>query len=59
MKSVLEYLENVKTNNLIIDENGSITYQELLIFSKKIGSGLGKFVKKSLKESMMKNILKI
>ena len=45
MKSVLEYLENVKTNNLIIDENGSITYQELLTFSKKIGSGLGKFVK--------------
>lgn len=35
MKSVLEYLENVKTNNLIIDENGSITYQELLTFSKK------------------------
>ena len=24
MKSVLEYLENVKTNNLIIDENGSV-----------------------------------
>ena len=45
MKSVLEYLENVKTNNLVIDKNGSITYQELLVYAKRIGSGLGKFVK--------------
>ena len=45
MKNVLEYLENVKTNNLVIDKNGSINYQELLVVSKKIGSGLGKFVK--------------
>ena len=45
MKNVLEYLENVKTNNLVIDKNGSISYQKLLENSKKIGSGLGKFVK--------------
>ena len=45
MKSVLEYLENVKTNNLIIDKNGSINYQELKEMSKRIGSGLAKFVK--------------
>lgn len=45
MKNVLEYLENVKTNNLIIDKNGSINYQELKEMSKKIGSGLAKFVK--------------
>ena len=45
MKSVLEYLENVKTNNLVIDKNGSINYQELKEMSKRIGSGLAKFVK--------------
>ena len=45
MKNVLEYLENVKKNNLVIDKNGSISYQKLLENSKKIGSGLGKFVK--------------
>lgn len=45
MKNVLEYLENVKTNNLVIDKNGSISYQKLLENSKKIGSGLGKFIK--------------
>ena len=45
MKNVLEYLEIVKTNNLVIDKNGSISYQKLLENSKKIGSGLGKFVK--------------
>ena len=36
MKNVLEYLENVKTNNLVIDKNGSISYQKLLENSKKI-----------------------
>lgn len=45
MKSVLEYLENVKSNNLIIDKNGSITYDELKVASKKIGTALGRFVK--------------
>ena len=40
MKCVLEYLENNKSNNLIVDKNGSISYDVLLKNSKKIGSFL-------------------
>lgn len=44
MKNVLEYLENsAKENKIaIIEENKKINYQELLEFSKKVGSGLTK-----------------
>ena len=31
MKSVLEYLENVKTNNLIIDENGELSSEVTMV----------------------------
>ena len=40
MKCVLEYLENNKSNNLIVDKNGAISYEILLENSKKIGSFL-------------------
>ena len=40
MKCVLEYLENNKSNNLIVDKNGAISYEMLLENSKKIGSFL-------------------
>lgn len=40
MKCVLEYLENNKSNNLIVDKNGAISYDALLKNSKRIGSFL-------------------
>ena len=45
MKSVLEYLENIKNNNKVIDKFGSRTYKEILKNAKVIGSKLGSFVK--------------
>lgn len=45
MKNVLEYLENISNDNKVIDKNGSITYKDLQVVSKKIGSGLAKYVK--------------
>ncbi len=44
MKCVLEYLENNNSNNKVIDKNGSITYKELQTISKKIGTGLSKYI---------------
>ncbi len=35
MKNVLEYLENIKNDNKVIDKNGSITYKDLQVVSKK------------------------
>jgi len=45
MKSVLEYLENIKNDNKVIDKFGSRTYKEILKNAKVIGSKLGSFVK--------------
>ena len=45
MKSVLEYLENIKNDNKVIDKFGSRTYKEIRNNAKIIGSKLGKFVK--------------
>ena len=45
MKCVLEYLENINNDNKVIEKNGSITYKDLQVISKKIGTSLTKYVK--------------
>ena len=45
MKCVLEYLENINNDNKVIDKNGSATYKEIQVVSKKIGTGLLNYVK--------------
>ena len=49
MKNVLEYLENSaqqsKDKIAVIEEENRINYNELLMISKKIGSGISNFVK--------------
>lgn len=47
MKNVLEYLEEIDSNNKITDGTKSISYEELKTNSKKIGSALAKIVKKN------------
>ena len=47
MKSVLEYLENNESNNLIVDINGTLSYKELEIKAKRVGSYLAGVVKKN------------
>ena len=48
MKTVLEYLEKSTKKNsgkiAVIDENGQYTYKELTELSKKIGTGITKFI---------------
>lgn len=47
MKNVLEYLENIDSNNKIRDGKLEITYQELENGSKRIGSALLNYVEKN------------
>lgn len=47
MKNVLEYLENIKSTNCVIDKDESKSYADLLVDSKKIGSALTKYVEKN------------
>lgn len=47
MTNVLEFLENNHSSNYLIDKNRKITYDELLINSKKIGTYLGKIIRKN------------
>ena len=46
MTNVLEFLENNHSSNYLIDMNRKITYDELLINSKKIGTYLGKIIRR-------------
>lgn len=45
MKNVLEYLENIKNDNCVIDKFGSRTYKEIRNNAKIIGCKLSEFVK--------------
>lgn len=44
MKNVLEYLEGIKSDNYVYDQYGKISYEELKVASKRIGSALTKYV---------------
>lgn len=44
MKNVLEYLEGIKSDNYVYDQYGRVSYEELKVASKRIGSALTKYV---------------